>query len=646
MANIVLNYQYYLTNVNWTNEYDNVLYLPSKAAKVSHFDLDNVFDDPNYNLFNFNISNLYKTTVVIDCSDYITAMQSNYLIVKNKSKNEYYFYFITNAKQTNFNRIELNIELDIYQQYAHTVTFVDAPINRCKYPLNKKRIYPQTGYCFNNDDTLNYNAEDFNVPQKFDSVSTARTDLTKEGYFADICYAWMYVFVDPSYDFEFKDWSDDSAINGKINGYMTAPDKQHGIYNNIGVIAFPIYSGSKTITLELTDNGDTYSFALTDAYIALEQLKAGHSGADAAHIYSVKISRRLPFSKTFIDTATATVSATGIKYSASGALTAHELYFDTYSGYSQSSALRIGFYYGLRIVCDANQEYIYQYNVKSDGTKIEADAKYNPASKLYTAQYLKSYIDFGDGNKLEFDLQKVNYDSATITLAYKEAIVPDITRYSVSFKSNWYNKNDNSNTKYTNETFTSDTSLIFTIDQWSEFLANNKNFYAQGNFNTMMKLNKGIVSGAVAAGQMNYLKAGTSLANMYTDTVQFVKNREFQVDNLQSAVDRVINQNGNACFDLLLHGLQPIYTRYTTGSDDATRVVKYLKMYGVNTEGLIDNPLSYINGIDFNYCYIQADVNEIKSGTLPLECEKALLRIYNKGVRIWFDAAHMYDYSY
>ena len=639
MANIVLNYQYHLTNVDWTNDYNNAVKFFDKAARNSYFNVATIFADPNYNLFNFNITNLYKTTVVIDCNDYIEAMQSNYLIVKDNAKNEYYFYFITNVKQINFNRIELSIELDIFQQYFYDVDFVDAPINRCKYPLNPKS---GTKY-YLSDDPIVYNAEDYNPLQFFSGYNKPKTN--KEGLIANLCYGFMYVFVDPTYKFEFYDM-DGQQDDAELIGYTTKPDGIHGIQNNIGVLCFPIYTSAKRFKLNVSTSDDTYNFSLDDAAVILEKLKEGHSGADAGHIYSVKISRRIPFRKTFIDSTISGSAQDDLNITCA----AIELNPFLLLNNSDVAIVRIGTYHGIRIINDSNQEYEYQFSPATyDVSPLQATNEYDPKTKMHIAQYEKCYIDFGDGNKMEFDLTQAierGYQYNNITMYYKEAIVPDITRYSATFNAFKYTGGIANGARYANETFTSDMSLIFTIDQWSEFLANNKNFYAQGNFNTMMKLNKGVVGGAIAAGQMNYLKAGSSLVSMYADTLQFVKNREFQVDNMRASVDRIINQNGNACFNLLMHGIQPVFTYYSTNINDRIRIEKQLKMYGINTVGLIGNIKNYMDvAIGWDYCYIQADVNELYRGVgISLECEKALLKIFNNGVRLWRDPNTMYNF--
>lgn len=656
MANIVLNYQYHLTNVNWTNDYDNVLRFADKTYRNNYFNVNTIFADGEYHLFNFNITNLYKTTIVIDCSDYITAMQSNYLIVKNKSKNEYYFYFITDCKQTNYNRVELKIELDIFQQYYYDVEFVDAPINRCRYPLNYENHGINPSKYVLKEDNIVFNAEDINTAIKY--LKTIKLgNGTPETDMANITYGWMYVFVNPSHKFECKDW-DDSNATVEISGYTTKPDKLNGIYNNIGVLAFPIYSGNGRIHFNASTVNDTYSFDLTDAAVILEQLKAGNNGADASHIYSIKISRRIPLSKELINTYGMSGTSYRIDCECNDSTPCLFL-IDPISQTAETGAVRIGAYYGLRVINDCMQNYEYLYHW-SAANVVAGASECDPSTKMMTAQYTKMYVDFGDGNKMEFDYNKAMWKNISgqtiqrqIVLLYKEAITPDVSRYSASFHSKWYDGDNDDSMQFANETFTSDTTLIFTLDQWSEFLANNKNFYAQGNFNTMMKLNKEVVSGVGSMVRMDYFGGAKSLLNMYTDTLQFVKNREFQVDNIKSSVDRVINQNGNACFNLITHGIQPVLTMFQIPDADKARITKQLKMYGINTVGLIGNIKEYDGGgdslnfdSDFHYCFIQSDVNELKSGQISLECEKALLNIFNKGVRMWLDAAHMYDYNY
>ena len=644
MANIVLNYQYYLTNVNWTNEYKNVLAFADKDARNAYFDVDTIFADPNYNLINFNITNFYKTTVVIDCSDYITAMQSNYLIIKNNAKNEYYFYFITNARQTNFNRIELNIELDVYQQYYYDVTLPDCPINRCKAPINVKydigkyMLDPEYQYA-ENSEPIDYELT-YAKQYKLHSIANQFTNLMS------IVNGFMYIFVDSTHNFELKSIDNQSTVQHAIAGYATDPDGLHGIYNNIGVICAPIYNSSKR--LRIKNNNDFY--ILQDAYILLETLRAGNSGADAAYVYSVKISRRPPFSADFIkNCGTILPPSTYYDLTVDAADVNDELYLQEYNSVlTYTSVINVGGYYTIRFIKDTMDAYTYEYSPTQAGIAPFASDYYDPVGKLAAAQYTKCYLDFGDGNKLELDYAKINSNYAKIAFKYKEAIVPDITRYSICVDSKWYKGDDNDGIEVNNQTFTADMSLIYTLDQWSSFLANNKNFYAQGNFNTMMKINKGVVGGAIASGQMNYLKAASSIANIYADTLQFVKNRDYQVDNLKESVDRVINQNGNACFNLIVKGIIPSIVVYKLPTKYQASVLKYLKMYGVNTKGLFGNIKTMMdnNSLGFHYAYIQADLDEIKTGIMSLECEKRFTDIFKDGVRFWYDAAHMYDYNY
>ena len=251
---------------------------------------------------------------------------------------------------------------------------------------------------------------------------------------------------------------------------------------------------------------------------------------------------------------------------------------------------------------------------------------------------------------MELDLARLyNTGYTSIQLEYKEAIVPDITRYSVCINSPSYNAGSHG-IEVNNQTFTADMTMIFTLDQWADFLANNKNFYAQGNFNSMMKFNKQTVSALNQGAGRNLLGGLSSLANATADYYQFTRNREYQVDNLQSAVDRVINQNGSALFNLIIKGLMPTLVVYALPSDLQTSVVKYLKRNGVSTTGLIGNIKSIQNAnlsdTEYHYAYIQADIDDIVSGNMSLECEHRLLGIFKKGTRFWYYAAKMYDYTY
>ena len=647
MANISLDYKYYLTNVKWTNEYKNVLCFHNKAARDTYFDLANIFSGIT-DTVNFNITNLYKTTIVIDTADYITALQSNYIIINDSVKNAYYFYFITNARQTSFNRIELNIELDVFQQYWYDTTFLDSNIRRCKYPINKLTTWSNNNV-LNNQNPLCYLSEPFT----FETPYKKSTDmLIQDGVFStstmpDLVYAWMYVFVDPSYEFAGKgiDTATDTTL--VFSGYTTCPSGTlgDGAANNIGVMVFPIYKSSSKFRIHDSTNNTDYD--LTDAGIILDEIMSGHNDSDGAHIYSIKISRRPPFrSKTHF---TGSPSSASFDTTSSGDFRLLSSFYDSPACYA-TALFRVGSYYGLRLVLDTVDAYTFRCaadaSILSDGTIAH---KYNPALKLTNAQFTPTYIDFGDGNKFEIDYTKArSINSPYIRIKYREPITPDITRYSVCIdNSDWYSGNNNDGDKYSTTSFTSDMSMIFTLDQMAQYLANNKNFYEQGKFNTLIATSKKFLGGAADVASQNYIGGGMSLVSGLLDAYTFVKNRDYQVDNKKAAVDTVVNQNGSAIADLLIKGIMPSIVIYQIKSDDLTRATQYMKMYGVNTDGLILNIKNnaLLSSNEFKYAYLQADVHEIATGTMSLEAEKRLLKIFNDGVRLWLDPDTMYDFN-
>ena len=651
-ANVELDYKYYLTSVNWTNNYDNVMCFASKAARNNYFNLVSVFNNITEKI-NFNITNLYRSTLVVDSSDYISALQKNYIIIckydeNNQANNEYYFYFITNARQCNSNRIELTIELDVYQQYYYDVVFADCPINRAKVQINEK-IYSKYKLLANLNGAISSEPIDYPLFYK----EKKNVDTTMEGFSGlnGLVHGWLYVFVDPTHSFQcytFEEPSTQSSV--KIAGYNTCPDGQRGIFNNLGVLCFPVYSGAGRIKINVSGIG---TYTLNDARDILSTLINGNAGADAAHIYSLKLSRRPPFTPDFITRYGQTLedpAPTDYTFNCTAYDATEELYLAEYgSAMYATSIVKFSAQYGLRFLCDTNQAY--NYWIYYDITSLYNPAnEFDPLGKLASSQYTKTYIDFGDGNKMELDLARLyNTGYTAIQLEYKEAIVPDITRYSVCINSPSYNAGSHG-IEVNNQTFTADMSMIFALDQWAEFLANNKNFYAQGNFNSMMKFNKQTVSALNQGAGRNLLGGLSTLANATADFYQFTRNREYQVDNLQSAVDRVINQNGSALFNLIIKGLMPTLVIYALPSTLQASVVNYLKRNGVSTTGLISNIKTIQNAnlsdSEYHYAFIQADADDIVSGNMSLECEQRLLGIFKKGTRFWYNAAKMYDYTY
>ena len=657
--NVSLDYKYYLTNVNWTNKYENVLCLGTKAARDTYFDLVNVFNNIT-DTHNFNISNLFKTTIVVDGANYLQVLQKNYIIIckydeDNSANNEYFFYFITNARQCNSNRIELTIELDVYQQYYYDVTFPDCPINRCKVPVNTE-VSASFYYSGTNANGSACNSEPIDYPlcykKKYDINDDNIANANHFSRLSDFVNGFMYVFVDPSHTFEMKDFeATPGQVAHEISGYATMPEGQYGVYNNIGVLCFPIYNSSRKIRLKY---GADY-YTLQDGNDALRSLMGGNAGADAAHIYSVKISRRPPFSNNFIEENSVNTNTSYYTITCDANLDPNNdiLYLkEPTTNYYYTGIIRtMDTYNCIRLLVDSNEYYTYDYIVPfTDFNSIKYAA--DPNGKLQAPQYTKVYFDFGDGNKMEFDLGKARktVDNTHIKLNYKEAIVPDITRYTVCIDAPYYS-GDGNGIDVNNQTFTSDMSMIFTLDQWASFLANNKNFYAQGNFNAVMNINKKTLSGINQASSMNFIGAGATVASMYADTLQFTTNREYQVDNLKDSVDRVVNQNGSALFNLIVKGIHPSIVVYQLESNKVSNVVMYLKMFGFNTKGLYGNIKTIMDNnvsgyYDYHYAFIQASVEDIKTGDMSLECEMRFLQIFKDGVRFWYEPTKMYDYTY
>ena len=434
MANISLDYKYYLTNVKWTNEYKNVLCFADKAARDTYFDLANIFSGIT-DTVNFNITNLYKTTIVIDTVDYITALQSNYIIINDSVKNAYYFYFITNARQTSFNRIELNIELDVFQQYWYDTTFVDSNIRRCKYKLNKYRTGLPNKWYLNSDDSLSYLSEPF----EFETVYNKSQDFENINKLDSLVYGWAYLFVDPSHKFALKNMAGTDTPDAFI-GYTSSPQNSStdGVMNNIGVMCFPIYKGTgKIIIYDSTNNAN---FTLTDAAVIIDQIKEGNGGSDAAHIYSIKISRRCPF-RSVAQFTTSGSDLKGTFYSNdSGAFRYIRSFYD-FDNVLATALFKSGSYVGMRFVCDTNDYYTYRSDVQDLINASSVDLPYSPELKLKTSQFMPTYVDMGDGNKIELDLTKAySLSDIYLFMYYREPITPDVTRYTIAFgNSAWYN---------------------------------------------------------------------------------------------------------------------------------------------------------------------------------------------------------------
>lgn len=277
----------------------------------------------------------------------------------------------------------------------------------------------------------------------------------------------------------------------------------------------------------------------------------------------------------------------------------------------------------------------------------DRDKKWNP--KLNSIDY-KSLTLTMSGNEFEYDLQKVNR-TGNLKFDYYEMLTSDTTKGLLKLSSSMLNSNYIFNSAYGKSfngfSYTNDFSLPYSVDQYSNYIANNKNAYL--SFETQQKQSRlnsqisavssvpGIVSsfmtGDIAGGIMgiggnaiNYIKAESDRA---FERQQF----DMSIDNMKNAPNQLANANGNAIF--------------------ASAVAEfgiYIELYeAIDNELEMANDNMFRNGYTFNrfgqirdYDHIRKNFNYLKAITgvmngIPMSdnVRADLANRFAQGIRMW-----------
>lgn len=680
---ITLNYQIALTNVPFDNSYKNVMRFDTRSEQETFFNVSSLFssDTPKVN---FNVGSLMATNIVFDCAktDNINELlNKNYCIVKDNSTNaglDYYYYFITNAKQENENRISLSIELDIFQTYYIDLKFSDCMILRANLDRflntgNRKAV-------FNNLTTSPmHEREGFNNVAK---RITNRTILSQYpnselgNWFRDHVKAWCYVFCDPTN-------GKGSAPNTTPSGYKyvsassnstTGNYKAENTYRNKGRVlnvpsnmccfCFPIYKNDgSTIVFTGTDFDSTPVGGMTPKYYwgnSYDLKKSGkvlldfyNTPENGPFVYSVKISDTPPFI-TFNPGINYSISSTGKTLTLTTSvlmgrinntlINTTDLSNDTMIFGEAQGSTEFQFYamtkigeFPNRIVTEYELYNNFEFDLL-DFNNSNKDIKYNP--KLLGLDFRSLRICDSSENGFDFDIQKINQKKFAISKY--EPLVPDLTKkyITLNVSNDFYNA-------YTGQALygyisTNDTSIPILHSAYADMLANSKNYFQQNSINRNYNLAKSTMNNIVGA----FEGKPSSITNEISATADYAKSiidENLSIDNLKNAPETLSNAKGSADFINSYSENGIIVEEYDVLDYEKELINDYMCMYGFvyNKLGNIKN----FDNIRKFYNYIKADIEQIDSDTLNINNNvlNKFKKIFSEGVRFWNTDSFSYE---
>ena len=655
------NYAYALTYVNFDIDNKDVIYFKNKAEKESYFNLSSLFSG-ELKYINFEKKNLLETRFIVDSSnDNIikNEFSKNYLIIKEISTSSYYFYFIISTKYDNKAHLELYCKLDTFTT-LRDLLMPRGIIKRATFREFEKdgtyAVYDRGAYTHILTIDDSYKGEKFLQAQKtiYPHIYTY-TQSTLDTWLEENVEAWQYVFIDKNHTYKYS--KDGSTANYRTpNAFVS-----NGIYNDYGVIAFPIMKTDKKMYIrwkDVTDpnNPKTYMF---ESGISAFNIYFRGANNDSTYTYAMKISKQPPFN--VIDNSFTMQIIPSVSVNSGGNLV---MDYGEQGAIDLSSAIQV---FTNMFTTDVDTqtptyftgwfmfEYHYQTSKRytcdlSSFIDDYVETKMGISSYKSSSKAITKYPNVMCNKNVEvrityngeiFSIHPSRLDTSQAILELKEAIAPDITKLYVAWKpTNKYIDKNAMDDTLTGFIFNDDTSIPVGNSYMAEFLANNKNFYLQRYINTAInsgtKGAKAYATGGMGGLALSVVNSGLDVANLL-----------WEEDNLEERKSSLRMANGSALFNNLVKDYGCKCEIWMMTTEELTNIAEYYNKYGESStqNGFLLDVLEKHKYFD----YVEMDVTDIELTGLDgitQEIKQDIINKLKRGVRFWYDGTKIYNYSY
>lgn len=686
----MLNFQAALLNVNFENDYKNVLRFDNREAQESYFNCASLFlTAPN---INFKASNLFETTIdyTINENESINELLSkNYCIIKDNSPNKtytYYYYFIKNSYQNSGTQIRIELELDIFNTYYIDLEFTDCQILRAH--LNR--------FIDNGDGTVSFDGTPQSklfereplkeLPQR--TISRTKLNIytnlvpstTVANWLNNNVICWKYIYLASSTNYKTTNLANENIEKPLTSTYLRGNDidgNTQGLNTYLTAMCVPVLRSGVSITIKMTarTGPGTIPSAKSFTFNVLSDVESFiNKNSGFSYIYATKLSPVPPFDSAFFDSnVTYSAGSTSLEItipSASGwsdlsnyndSTSAFEYWGDLFKNNCGThiktiSASGIANTFGVMFYVQSQQSTLTlpytinnferTFNKSIFTPSLVHNIKFNP--KLYSSDF-KS-LDIGTQvSKFNYDIQKLNDNELQIN--YTEPLVPDITKSYTR-----YSGKDNSvylpltSANYTGDVGSNDTSLIQVTSQYQQMLANNKNYFLQNSLNRNINFSKGIVNNALGgignglSGNWGGVASNISgLAFAGVDMWASQQQEAYTVDNMKSAPQSITNAQGNAPFNFIVSGIGIYAEEQSALQNELEAADEFMLQYGY-TVNRLGNIKDYDN-IRTNYNYLQAELQEIKGVNISNIVRNKFVAIFQRGVRLWNNDSYSFKFE-
>lgn len=663
-----LYYQIALKSVPFDNSYKNVLRFDNRSEQEAYFKTNTLFS--NSPRVNFNVGSFYATNVIYDCAENESIselLNKNYCIIKDNNPNRtfsYYYYFITNAMQDCDNRIKLSLELDIFQTYYIDLLFGDGVV----YKAHLDRFVE------NGDGTVSFDGRETSKLFEREDIQNVAKRLTKRtklnlypdtelgNWFSNNVLGWIYMFIDPSHNYNYIKASDLSTGQKTFSPLMNRTN--NGLMpTNMAVMVYPVLKENNEIVLYGT-NSTTGSFRWGVGYSSLKPLMEEFADLNNgySYVWTTKFSIYPPF-KELPNFDYSINSGFGYNYLSINVGEISDKIYLKFGGYglnfdAETYAFRSGtveergnIFPCMSHMIIAEKEFIPQNYLCDKQFKFEKseiigsnkNVKFNP--KLLASDYFSLKVSDNTENGFEYDLQKLNNNNLPFILT--ESITPEFTKRYIRIKeSGLYIKETSEN--LTGFVSSNDNSFAMPTEAFQSMLANNKNFFVQNDINRKMEATKsGISTGASLIGNIasqNPMGVVGNIAqgiNTGLTYQQSVINEKLSVDNMQNAPSSIVQAKGNVIFECQYAENGIIVEEHDILDNEKEMINDYMCLYGF-TYNRVDN-VKNVDNIRKIYNYVRADIETISGMAISETIHKKFRQCFANGVRFWNTDTFNYD---
>lgn len=648
---------------------DDTRYFSSKSEQFNYFE-GKVTDGgaPFVQIEAPNLDSLFITQQVYQgntaLNNQFNLANKNYAVIRvmeNAMPIRFFYYFITKATIGAGGKMLLDLRLDTVQSFFFDpkISFSDCMIERAH--LNRFQAIPEdsTKVKFTSDPNSKiFNAEEgMNFPKRLVSRNKLSLKFTGNAAVDDwlnenVAY-WVYVFIDPKAEakngdgvvtstgynvHEIKNGIDSPTAT--IKGTIGLTHYGRTFNGATSVFSYPIYkTANRTIVVRAKVSDSTETVDININQSAREYFEEQNS--NTSYYYTIKLSILPPFDS--LETAYVNNNDLIIE-AAVDKSKAFCRYGGGYAINCFSGEPKTGLFFGsLQTKKEIETEdYEIYRNLPISKAAIMGRKPphypYNP--KLNSQNFKELVITAANGDSFAYDVQKIV--EPYISFMYSEPIQPEITKYymRVNAPTGLYLTGTEEN--YTGLVGSTDNGLAFTNDQYSAFIANNKNFFMQSETKILTGATKSAIgtmatlsTGDVAGGVGGVLTSGLDIAQSYID-------RSMTVDNMRNAPAQMKNANGNVIFNMFATDLGLYVEEYIALEGDLKTANDFMNLYGFSFDS-VANVKDYVH-IRKYHNYIKAQLQGI-TGNISNTARDDLRQRFANGIRFWNQDDISYQYE-